>query len=189
MYTSLHIVIPVYNEAENIKTTLKEIEGKIKIPHTIHIVYDFEEDTTLPVVKKIMQSQGNICLVKNQYGKGALNAIKSGFASIDSGAILVAMADASDDLESVDKMFAKLNEGNDIVCGSRYMKGGKQIGGPWFKKLLSRLAGVSLHYLVGLPTHDVTNSFKMYTKKILNEIKIQSNGGFELEWKLSSKPS
>ena len=60
------------------------------------------------------------------------------------------------------------------------MKGGKQIGGAWFKKLLSKIAGVSLHYITGIPTHDVTNSFKMYTKKILDDIKIKSNGGFEL---------
>jgi hypothetical protein len=60
------------------------------------------------------------------------------------------------------------------------MKGGKQIGGPWLKKILSRVAGVSLHSITGIPTHDATNSFKMYTKKVLDSIKIQSNGGFEL---------
>ncbi len=77
-------------------------------------------------------------------------------------------------------MFIKINEGYDIVCGSRYMKGGKQIGGPWFKKFLSRTAGVSLHHLTGIPSHDVTNSFKMYTKKVLKDITIESNGGFEI---------
>jgi len=90
------------------------------------------------------------------------------------------MADLSDDLSKVDEMFEKINKGFDIVCGSRYMKGGEQKGGPWFKKLLSRTAGVSLHFFTGLPTHDVTNSFKMYTKKVLNGIKIESHGGFEI---------
>ena len=77
-------------------------------------------------------------------------------------------------------MFDRINNGFDLVCGSRYMKDGRQIGGPWFKKTLSRFAGVSMHYLIGLPTHDVTNSFKMYTKKILTDITIDSTGGFEL---------
>jgi hypothetical protein len=77
-------------------------------------------------------------------------------------------------------MFKKINEGYDIVCGSRYMKGGAQIGGPWFNKLLSKMAGVSLFYLIGISTHDITNSFKMYKTRIFNDITIESNGGFEL---------
>ena len=77
-------------------------------------------------------------------------------------------------------MLAKVNEGYDIVCGSRYMKGGRQIGGPRFKKFLSKFAGISLHLLVGIPVRDITNSFKMYTKKVLEDIRIESSGGFEL---------
>jgi len=89
-----------------------------------------------------MKTNTNVMLVKNKYGSGALNAIKTGFESIDDGIVLVVMADLSDDLGKVDEMFKKINEGYDIVCGSRYMKGGKQIGGLWFKKLLSRTAGI-----------------------------------------------
>ena len=180
MFNLLNIVIPVYNEAENIKNTISEINQRVSTPHKIFIIYDFDEDNTLPVARNLMKKQNNIELVKNKYGKGVLNAIKTGFENIKEGVILVVMADLSDDLSKVDEMFEKISEGYDIVCGSRYMKGGKQIGGPRFKKLLSRLAGVSLHYLTGIPTHDITNSFKMYTKKVLDDIKIESNGGFEL---------
>ena len=180
MFNLLNIVIPVYNEAENIKNTIFEINQRVSTPHKIFIIYDFDEDNTLPVARNLMKKQNNIELVKNKYGKGVLNAIKTGFENIKEGVILVVMADLSDDLSKVDEMFEKISEGYDIVCGSRYMKGGKQIGGPRFKKLLSRLAGVSLHYLTGIPTHDITNSFKMYTKKVLDDIKIESNGGFEL---------
>jgi len=180
MFNLLNIVIPVYNEAENIKNTISEINQRVSTPHNIFIIYDFDEDNTLPVARNLMKEQNNIELVKNKYGKGVLNAIKTGFENIKEGVILVVMADLSDDLSKVDEMFEKISEGYDIVCGSRYMKGGRQIGGPRFKKLLSRLAGVSLHYLTGIPTHDITNSFKMYTKKVLDDIKIESNGGFEL---------
>ena len=180
MFNLLNIVIPVYNEAENIKNTISEINQRVSTPHKIFIIYDFDEDNTLPVARNLMKEQNNIELVKNKYGKGVLNAIKTGFENIKEGVILVVMADLSDDLSKVDEMFQKISEGYDIVCGSRYMKGGRQIGGPRFKKLLSRLAGVSLHYLTGIPTHDITNSFKMYTKKVLDDIKIESNGGFEL---------
>lgn len=181
-YISLNIVIPVYNEGDNIVTTLREIQNKVDIPNIIHIVYDFDEDNTLPPLKQFIQNENinNIELVKNKYGRGALNAIKTGFESFDDGAILVMMADLSDDLYQVKVMFDKLNEGYDLVCGSRYMKGGDQIGGPKFKSLLSKTAGISLHYFTGIPTRDVTNSFKLYTKKVLNDLEIESNGGFEI---------
>ena len=54
------------------------------------------------------------------------------------------------------------------------------MSGPLLKRTLSRLAGVSLHYLAGVPTHDVTNSFKMYRKELLDRLTIESSGGFEI---------
>lgn len=180
MYNRINIVLPVYNEGENIEAVLQEIREKIHVPCNKLIIYDFEEDNTIPVVKAIMKNDKDIRLIRNNYGGGVLNAIKTGFENIDKGAVLVSMADLSDDYSNIDLMFKKINEGYDIVCGSRYIKGGRQIGGPRFKGLLSRLAGISLHYFTGIPTHDITNSLKMYTKRVLNNIKIESDGGFEL---------
>lgn len=180
MQEALNIIIPVYNEGENILATLTEIKKKISVPVQITVVYDFDEDNTLPALQESIIQDRNIRLVKNQFGRGALNAIKTGFNSVTEGIILVVMADSSDDLVAVDPMYQKIKDGADIVCGSRYMKGGRQIGGPWFKKLLSRMAGLSLFYLAGIPTHDATNSFKMYRKTVLEAFPIESNGGFEL---------
>lgn len=180
MHKKLHIIIPVYNEGENIAKTVAAIDHKIKTPSDITIVYDFDEDNTLGPARELIKTHPDLRLLKNKYKRGVLNAIKTGFEHVREGVVLVVMADLSDDLVVVDSMFKKMNEGCDIVCGSRYMRGGRQIGGPWFKKLLSRTAGVSLHYLVNIPTHDVTNSFKMYSKKVLSDITIESNGGFEL---------
>lgn len=187
MYDLVNIVIPVYNEKENISNVFYEIETKVKVPHHIFVIYDSDADNTLAVIEKVMQGRNHVSLLKNKYGVGVLNAIKSGFEAIDNGVILVMMGDLSDDLTIVDEMFKKINQGYDIVCGSRYIKGGKQVGGFWFKKLLSRLAGLSLHYLTGVPTHDVTNNFKMYTKTVLNDIEIESNGGFELGMEIITK--
>ena len=175
----INIVIPVYNEGENIENTFRAIKDKVKTPFQIFIVYDFDQDNTLPVVKSI-QDQFKVRCLKNKYGKGALNAIKTGLESVDDGAILVSMADLSDDYSDVDKMFEKIKGGDDVVCGSRYAKGGKYFGGPKFKSCLSKMAGVSLHYLTGIPTHDITNSFKMYTPRVIKSIHIESGGGFEL---------
>ncbi|MBA7629405.1 Polyprenol monophosphomannose synthase [subsurface metagenome] len=180
MFDLLNILIPVYNEAENIEKLFFEINRKVSTPHKIVIIYDSNKDNSLPVVRNIMREQNNIKLIKNKYGRGVLNAIKTGFEIINEGVILVVMADLSDDLSKIDSMFKKINEGYDIVCGSRYMRGGEQVGGPRIKKFLSRFAGISLHLLTGIPTHDVTNSFKMYKKSVLDNIEIESNGGFEL---------
>lgn len=180
MYNLINIVIPVFNEGENIRSLLTEIEEKIKTPHRIFIVYDFNEDNTIPVARDFTKPNGNVMLIKNKFGKGALNAIRTGFESINDGAVLVVMADLSDDIGKVDEMFRKITEGYDIVCGSRYMKGGKQVGGPWFKKLLSKTAGISLYHVSGIPVHDITNSFKMYRKRVLDDIVIESDGGFEI---------
>ncbi|MFC1478325.1 glycosyltransferase [Candidatus Margulisiibacteriota bacterium] len=180
---TLNIIIPVYNEGDNILKTFTEIENKITVNDLkIFVVYDFPEDNTVPVVEKLIaeKDMNNVVLLQNKYGRGALNAIKSGFEEVKQGAALVAMADLSDDLSAVEPMLEKLASGCDLVCGSRYMRGGKQIGGPKLKKLLSRIAGVSLHYLVWIPTHDVTNSFKLYSKKVLDAVTIESTGGFEI---------
>ena len=109
-----------------------------------------------------------------------LNAIKSGFREAACPATLVVMADLSDDLRIVPRMYELIEQGYDVVCGSRYMKGGKQIGGPVFKGLLSRLAGLTLHWFAGLPTRDVTNSFKMYRTAFLRGLQFESTGGFEI---------
>lgn len=187
MYDGIDIVIPAYNEGENIRRTLEEIRTRVRTPHRILIVYDFDEDSTVPVVREAMAHEDNVQLQKNRYGRGALNAIKTGLDRVETGVGLVVMADLSDDLGTVDRMFELVNDGYDVVCGSRYMKGGRQIGGPWLKKLLSRTAGVSLHYMAGVPTKDVTNSFKMYTHRVLKSIPIESTGGFELGMELVVK--
>jgi len=175
----LGIIIPVYNEAENIGRTLRTIEDKIKTPHAIYIVYDFDEDNTLPVAIEFLKEGLNMHFVKNPV-KGVVSAIKTGLQKAEESYLLVTMADLSDDYSVVDKMCELMIEGYDVVCGSRYMRGGKQVGGPLLKKTLSRLAGVSLKYLAGLPTHDITNSFKLYRKTLLDSIEIESDGGFEI---------
>jgi dolichol-phosphate mannosyltransferase len=183
IFDSLVIIIPVYNEGDNILRTLREIEACVKTPHQNLLIYDFDTDNTVPVVKRFLLGNrvSNVRLVKNLYGKGVLNAILTGFKSArEDDVVLVTMADLSDDLAIVDPMFMKINDGCDIVCGSRYAKGGQHLGGPKFKKTLSRIAGLTLRFLTRIPTHDVSNSFKMYRNSVVNSINIESRGGFEV---------
>ena len=179
MVHRLGIVIPVYNEKDNIAQTFSTIGSKITEPATVYVVYDFDEDNTLPVVRQLMEDGWEIRLIKNQAG-GVVNALKLGLKTVREEFVLVVMADMSDDLAVVDRMIEKMEQGYDLVCGSRYMEGGKQIGGPLIKKTLSRLAGVSLKHLTGIPTHDITNSFKLYRRTVLDSLELESSGGFEI---------
>ncbi len=182
----IDIVIPVYNEAENILRCLSLIADKVTIPYQVTIVYDFDEDTTLqtlgsPAGLTLRQRLPAVNLKKNQFGRGALNALKTGLLSSNSEYVIVTMADLSDPPEVMNDMWQKATRENlDIVCGSRYMPGGRQIGGPLLKRTLSRLAGLSLRYLVRFPTHDVTNSFKLYKSYIFKSLNLESHGGFEI---------
>lgn len=183
----LHIITPVYNEAANFPALYKEIKKRVKTPHKIVVVYDFDEDDTVSVVKQHQKNDKDLILHKNERGRGALNAILSGFDYVKSGPLLVTMADLSDDLGVVDQMYGMYLDGATVVCGSRYMKGGQQIGGPLLKRTMSHIAGVSLYYMRRFPTHDVTNNFKLYDKAFLDRITIESSGGFEIGMEITVK--
>jgi glycosyltransferase involved in cell wall biosynthesis len=184
----LTIVIPVYNEGANFKALWSVIASSIRTPFGAIVVYDFEQDDTVPVVAEVVASgESRITLRKNGYGRGVTGAIKTGLEAVESGSVLVTMADLSDDLTQVDEMYGLYLEGFDLVCGSRYMKGGRLIGGPFFKQALSRMSGLSLHYLRGIPTHDATNSFKLYDAAMVRTLSIESVAGFELGLELTVK--
>ena len=183
----LSIIIPAHFEEKNIGKTLAEIEKKVKTSYEVLVVYDLDDDPTVRVVRGLTRSRVNafeknkIMLIKNFVGngRGVINAFKSGLQKAKGEAVVVVMADLSDDLAKIDSMYRLIEKGYDIVCGSRYMKGGQQIGGPMLKGFLSRMAGLTAHYLFGLPMHDPTNAFKMFKKNIFNRIEIESSGGFE----------
>ena len=183
----LYIITPVFNEGDNFPELYKEVKRHIKTPHKLVVVYDFDKDNTVPVVKRYQKKDKDLILHKNTIGRGALNALLSGFKYVKSGPILVIMADLSDDLRIVDNMYDLYLKGAAVVCGSRYMKGGKQIGGPLLKRTLSHLAGVSLYWIRRFPTHDVTNNFKLYDKNFIDSIKIESKGGFEIAMEITVK--
>jgi glycosyltransferase involved in cell wall biosynthesis len=185
---AVDFIMPVYNEGANIARALAEIAAHVPLSKRVLIVHDFDEDDTLPVVRSHQAEYPWALLVRNDLGRGVLNAIRTGIAAASAEVVIVTMADLSDDLAVVPRMVELIrDEGFDIVCASRYMKGGRQIGGPWLKSTLSRLAGVSLHVLAGLPSHDATNAFRAYRRTVLQAIPIASTGGFEYSLELTAK--
>jgi dolichol-phosphate mannosyltransferase len=141
---TLNIVIPVFNEGANIGVTLSRIAGCLgdsNVPASVTIVYDFDEDNTLPVIESLRAGFPMAIRLQKNTGKGVCEAIKQGLLASRTTFVLVTMADMSDDYEKLPLMLVKAMAGWDIVCGSRYMRGGSQHGGPLVKKTLSRLAG------------------------------------------------
>ncbi|MEW6734033.1 MAG: glycosyltransferase [Acidobacteriota bacterium] len=187
MADALSLIVPVYNEAENFPALVAEVERYIPPPFVMYMVYDFNEDSTVPVAHALAHNRPWLRLLKNDLGRGVVYAIKAGFHTVGQGPALVIMADLSDDLSVVPSMLSLYQQGYRIVCPSRYMRGGKQLGGPLLKQLLSRAAGLSLHLLAGFPIHDATNNFRLYDAALVNELGIESTGGFELALEITAK--
>lgn len=189
MSACVTIVVPVYNEGDNIRQTFAELDAKVRVDAEVWLVYDRDDDTTVPPARELEgKTRLPFRLVRNKYGRGALNAIKTGLEDAQTELIVVTMADLCDPPEVINEMVAAAErESADLVCASRYMKGGKQYGGPRFKGFLSHTAGLLLCWFARLPTHDPTNSFKLYRKSFLDTVKIESTGGFELGLELVVK--
>jgi dolichol-phosphate mannosyltransferase len=184
---TLALIVPVYNEAENFPALLREIERHVPPPFVLHVVYDFDEDTTVPVARSLAGDRPWLRLLKNRCGRGVVAAIRTGFREVGQGPALVIMADLSDDLSIVPQLMDLYARGFRVVCPSRYVRGGRQYGGPVLKRVLSRAAGLSLRMLAGFPSHDATNNFRLYDAALVNELKIESTGGFELALELTAK--
>lgn len=181
------IIAPVKDEKENIAWTIEKIKKFVKSKHEILIIYDLETDKTLPVIKDLQKKHKFLYLLKNQYGCGVLNAIKTGINKAKGETIVIMAVDRTDDPKIIDMMYQKITEGYDIICPTRYSKGGRVVGKKTIKSFLSRLSGLTTPYILGIPTSDLTYSFKMFKKGVLKKIKIESKGGFEFAEELLIK--
>lgn len=187
----ISIIIPVKDEEKTITQVLRKIHKHVKYSYEILIIYDDPSDKTIVTANKYINDSNvkHVSFIRNSIGskKGVVNAIKTGIKQAKGKAIIIAMGDLSDDLSQIDTMYKMINQGNDIVAASRYMPGGVKVGGPFFKSFLSRSAGLSLHWLFKLPTHDATNAYKMYRRSIFQSISIESTGGFEYSLEITIK--
>lgn len=183
------LVVPVFNEAENIGPFCRAARQLLPPGYEVVIAYDFDGDSTLPALAAIPDTEkpAPLRLVRNDLGRGVRYAIEAGMRSARAPVVVVSMVDLSDDYPKLDEMVRRAEQGAAVVCASRYIPGGAQIGGPPFKNFLSRTAGLTLHWFAGLPTHDPTNSFKAYRKDFLDACPIESSAGFALALELTVK--
>lgn len=194
----LDIVIPVYNEGENILDLLQAFNEKVKTPIRVFICYDFDEDNTLPALKKI-KTNYEIVVTKNR-SRGPHSAIMTGFETTDAPAVLAFGADEVNVAVTIDEMYAKFKEGYDIVVASRLTKGGEMSGGPRFKSFVIKVASFILNKFVGVPATDATYAWRLFSRRILDTVEIESTAGFtyaiellvkahRLKWKVGEVPA
>ncbi len=183
----LSVVIPAYNEGEAVVACLDRVFEGITLPCEVLVVYDTPEDTTVPYLEKYARGDPRLVPALNGYGKGPADAIRYGIDQARAPVVVVTMADGSDDAEQIDRLAKLVERGVVVAAASRYSRGGQQVGVLTAKRMLSKLAGLSLHWFARVGTHDATNSFKAYSRDFIREVGIQSDAGFELGIELVAK--
>jgi dolichol-phosphate mannosyltransferase len=181
------VVIPVYNEGENIVACLERILREVMLPTEVLVVYDMAEDTTVPFAEKMAASDQRVRPVLNTYGRGPANAIRFGIHAARAPVAVVTMADGSDDPRQIDELARLVDRGVVVAAASRYMPGGQQVGGPRLKGILSRWAGRTLRWFARVGTRDATNSFKAYSTDFVHNVGIDSRTGFTIGLELTAK--
>ena len=167
-------MIPAHNEESCISETvlkISEVLASEGIDNEIIIVDDNSNDSTPDVLSKLSKRMANVRSVRNDPPNGFGLAVRKGLECITGDAVVIAMADASDDPEDIIRYHRELEEGYDCVFGSRFLKESKVRDYPLPKFLLNRLANLFIARLFGLRNNDITNAFKCYRREVIDGIK------------------
>ena len=166
----LSVVIPARDEEGCIGSTVEHLHLELRIrgvPHEIVVVDDGSTDGTWHVLEAAAKRIPELVPVKNLGPHGFGRAIQKGFEAAKGDAVVIMMADESDDCRDVVRYWQKLNEGFDCVFGSRFKKGGGTIDYPLIKWLFNRAANYFIKLLFGIRLNDTTNAFKAYRKTVI----------------------
>jgi len=182
----LEIVVPVFNEGEKILKLMEFFKSNIKTKFRVLFCYDLETDDIFEYKEKFKEFDFEIILIKNP-SRGPCSAIKEGFKSGNSDCVIVYPADDFINFEILDIMYNHYLDGNHIVAASRFIKGGSMKNCPLLKSILVRLASFTLYHLSSIPIKDASNGFRLFSRKLLNEMNIESEVGFAYSLELLAK--
>jgi len=187
----LSLVIPAYNEEQNIRTTIEAFHNELKvnkIDHEILVINDNSKDATEIVLLNLEKEIKELRHVNNTPPNGFGFAVKKGIENYSGDYVAIVMADLSDDPKDVVKMFNKAIEGNyDAVFGSRFMKGGKTYDYPKYKMVFNRFLNNLLKIMFWIKYNDTTNAFKMYKRTTMDGLKPFLSNHFNLTVELPLK--
>jgi dolichol-phosphate mannosyltransferase len=182
----LDIVIPVYNEGGNIISVMESFRTHVKTPYRVLICYDIDEDDTLTALSNYSSDRADIVYVKNSHS-GPNMAVVAGLKASKAPYILVYMADDDYNADLIDQMVQKMKNGFDIVSSSRWIKGGCYDGAPFIKHVLTRTASYTAFLIGGLKIHDATQAFRLFSRRVIDNIEITSTKGLSFTFELLAK--
>jgi dolichol-phosphate mannosyltransferase len=167
----LSVIIPARDEEGCIASTVEHLSLELRlhqVPHEIIVVDDGSTDGTWPILQGLKEGIPVLCPLQNDGQHGFGRAVICGLNQMKGDAVVIMMADESDDCRDVVRYWQTLNKGWDCIFGSRFMKGGGVIDYPWFKLQVNRLANAFLRLLFKLPYNDTTNAFKAYRRTVID---------------------
>jgi dolichol-phosphate mannosyltransferase len=167
----LSVVIPARNEESCIAATVEHLHLELElrnVPHEIIVVDDASTDGTLKVLQALQPKIAQLVVVKNDGPHGFGRAVVRGIDTMTGDAVVIMMADESDDCRDVVRYWTLLNEGYECVFGSRFMRGGGVIDYPRIKLFINRLANLFVRTIFGFRLNDTTNAFKAYRKTVID---------------------
>ena len=182
----LEIVIPIYNEGEKVINLLIQFQNIIKTKFKVLLCYDLDDDDIFLYKDKLKKFNFSIELVKNPT-RGPCSAIKKGLYYGNSDCVIVYPADDFLNVEIIDVMYDAFTKNHDIVVASRFIKGGSMKGCPIIKSILVRVASWSLYLLSSIPVKDASNGFRLFSRKLLNSVDVESKVGFAYSLELLAK--
>jgi len=186
----LSVVIPAKDEEGCIASTVEHLHLELDlhgVPHEIVVVDDGSSDNTWQILQQLQARDDALRPVKNTGPAGFGRAVVKGIDSATVDAVVIMMADESDDCRDVVRYWQALNEGWDCVFGSRFMRGGGVIDYPWLKLRFNRLGNRLIRLLFKIPLNDTTNAFKAYRKTTLDGCRPYLSPHFNLTVELPLK--
>ncbi len=167
----LSIVLPARNEEGCICSTVEHLHLELNlqhVPHEIIVVDDGSSDQTWPMLVELQKKIPQLRPIQNLKEHGFGRAIVCGLDNMQGDAVVIMMADESDDCRDVAVYWRELNKGFDCVFGSRFIRGGGTIDYPKVKMALNRLANAFIATLFRIKYNDTTNAFKAYRKTVID---------------------
>jgi dolichol-phosphate mannosyltransferase len=164
------VVIPARNEADCIAATVEHLYIELRlhgIEHEIIVVDDGSTDSTWEVLERTLVRAPSLHPVRNTAQHGFGRAVARGLDQAGGDAVVIMMADESDDCRDVVRYWQLLGEGWDAVFGSRFVRGGGVIDYPWHKLVLNRMGNLFLRVLFNMRLNDTTNAFKAYRRHVI----------------------
>ncbi|MCA9193925.1 MAG: glycosyltransferase family 2 protein [Planctomycetales bacterium] len=167
----LSIVIPAYNEQENIQACLHSLVECLvtqqSIPTEIIVVNDNSRDETETRVLEVMRKWSCVRLVRRTPPGGFGRAIRTGLEFVRGEVVVIYMADLSDHPEDALAYLRKIEEGYDCVFGSRFIQGAIVHRYPRLKLIVNRIVNKAIQLMFWTPMNDLTNAFKAYRRDVI----------------------